>query len=287
MHFSESVRLQVSDLIQNLATVLQFLIIPQQPEIATTPTITVNPKSRSENRRGEESQAFVRCSHCWKAGHTADACWHLYPHLRLIREKGRKSGSAGGTSLGEKEQFLAQAAEQVVEPATESPTNLVCARERKEERSEPSACVRSLLIQRPKDLCDEHGSPEAHELQLAHLSTHLSNLLYQQKSGFVLCKHNYFNYSPISLTSTHNFSDLSQIISDWIVDSGATDHVTWEQNKLQNLTKLNEPQHVTVANGNIVQICGTGTTNLFDNKVNNILYLPDFNSNLLSVSKIT
>jgi GAG-pre-integrase domain len=44
---------------------------------------------------------------------------------------------------------------------------------------------------------------------------------------------------------------------------------------------------VTVANGNKTQILGTGTTNFLNEKVKDVLYLPDFNSNLLSVRKIT
>jgi hypothetical protein len=48
-----------------------------------------------------------------------------------------------------------------------------------------------------------------------------------------------------------------------------------------------DPQHVIVANGNKVQIQAVGTTKFLTKNVNDILYLPDFNSNLLSVSKIT
>ena len=70
-------------------------------------------------------------------------------------------------------------------------------------------------------------------------------------------------------------------------DSGATDHITYDKNKLQNVASIKEPQHVTVANGDKVQIGGIGNTKLFTKDVKNILYLPDFNSNLLSISKIT
>jgi hypothetical protein len=63
--------------------------------------------------------------------------------------------------------------------------------------------------------------------------------------------------------------------------------MTCTPNKLQNFTKLKESQYVTVANGNKTQILGTGTTNLLNENVKDVLYLPDFNSNLLSVRKIT
>jgi GAG-pre-integrase domain len=74
---------------------------------------------------------------------------------------------------------------------------------------------------------------------------------------------------------------------NWVIDSGATDHMTWDQNKLQNIIPTVEPQHILVANRNKVQIKGLGTTKLLTKDIQNILYLPAFNSNLLSISKIT
>jgi len=59
------------------------------------------------------------------------------------------------------------------------------------------------------------------------------------------------------------------------------------QNKLENITQVHNPQHVIVANGDKVKIHGIGTTRFLTKNVKDILYLPDFNSNLLSVSKIT
>jgi hypothetical protein len=63
--------------------------------------------------------------------------------------------------------------------------------------------------------------------------------------------------------------------------------MTNDVNKLRNFTPLKISQHVTIANGNKMQIYGLGTTKLFSNDVNKILYLSTFNSNLLSISKIT
>jgi GAG-pre-integrase domain len=63
--------------------------------------------------------------------------------------------------------------------------------------------------------------------------------------------------------------------------------MTWDQNKLQNIRSTVEPQHVQVANGNKVKIEGLGTVKLLTKDVHNNLYLPAFNINLLSISKIT
>jgi hypothetical protein len=39
--------------------------------------------------------------------------------------------------------------------------------------------------------------------------------------------------------------------------------MTWDKNILKNYQNSKEPQHVTIANGNKVQICGQGTTKYF------------------------
>ena len=57
-------------------------------------------------------------------------------------------------------------------------------------------------------------------------------------------------------------------------------------NKFINLKTTHEPQFVTTANGGQTKILGTGTTRVLDQPVNNVLYLPDFHSYLLSVNKI-
>jgi hypothetical protein len=63
--------------------------------------------------------------------------------------------------------------------------------------------------------------------------------------------------------------------------------MTWNKNKLTNITQNKDPQHVIVANGDKVQIHGLGTTKFLTKDVRNILYLLEFNSNLLSIRKIT
>jgi hypothetical protein len=63
--------------------------------------------------------------------------------------------------------------------------------------------------------------------------------------------------------------------------------MTCNPNQLQNFTKLKEPQYVTVANGNKTQILGTGTTNFLNENVKDVMYLPDFNSNLYHLEKLS
>jgi Integrase core domain/GAG-pre-integrase domain len=63
--------------------------------------------------------------------------------------------------------------------------------------------------------------------------------------------------------------------------------MTWDKNILKDYQNSKEFQHVTIANGNKVQIYGKDSTQILSKNVNNILCLADFKSNLLSISKLT
>jgi Integrase core domain/GAG-pre-integrase domain len=71
------------------------------------------------------------------------------------------------------------------------------------------------------------------------------------------------------------------------VDSGATDHMINCNTNLDHLTKLKNTQNVYLANGSTTPISETGQINLFGKLIKNILYVPNFPSNLLSDGKIT
>jgi hypothetical protein len=202
-----------------------------------------------DTARGKGAPSTERCDHCKKAGHNRDECWFLHPHLRPIREKGNWSGTRK-----EKKGFSGLSKIEEIKEAQSSNPN-------------PPA-----------------GSSVAQTVQLNQLLTQLNNLLQQQTSSFVHFKD--FFHSP-NIYSSSQIANICQNTNRWIIDSGATDHMTCNKNKLTNIVQNKDPQHVIVANGNKVQIHGFGTTKVLAKDVNTILYLPEFNSNLLSISKIT
>ena len=73
----------------------------------------------------------------------------------------------------------------------------------------------------------------------------------------------------------------------WIIDSGATRHVYHDRTKFLNLSEtLN--QSVSLPTGLGVKIIGTGQVKINENLIlNNVLYIPDFRLNLISVSQMT
>ena len=74
----------------------------------------------------------------------------------------------------------------------------------------------------------------------------------------------------------------------WIVDSGTSDHICLNLNSFINYTKVEgKPQFVTIPNRIQFRVEIIGTVRL-DNGVilKNILYVPRFYFNLISVSKL-
>lgn len=73
----------------------------------------------------------------------------------------------------------------------------------------------------------------------------------------------------------------------WVIDSGAIEHITCNENLLQEKFTSNL-YPVRIPNGMNVPIKGLGNV-VLDNgmKLHNIMHIPDFQCNLLSVSKLT
>ena len=82
-------------------------------------------------------------------------------------------------------------------------------------------------------------------------------------------------------------------INTWVIDSGATSHMTFEKNLLTEFTELKHSEEVSVGDGRTLEIKGRGSviinvsTNHTKNKLKlrNVLYVPKLSFNLLSVSK--
>jgi hypothetical protein len=84
-----------------------------------------------------------------------------------------------------------------------------------------------------------------------------------------------------------SFNSISDSISLWIIDSGATDHACSSLSMFTHYTKV-PPIPVRLPNGSIVKTDTIGDIHITDSLVlTNVLYLPHFTYNLISVSKVT
>jgi len=74
---------------------------------------------------------------------------------------------------------------------------------------------------------------------------------------------------------------------DWIIDSGASDHITKDLGILTSVQKLTISGFITMPNGKHSKIAHIGSVQLTPTLLlSNVLYVPDFQFNLLSVSKL-
>ena len=76
-------------------------------------------------------------------------------------------------------------------------------------------------------------------------------------------------------------------LSPWIVDSGESNHMTSDRSLFTTYSPCNCPQIARIANGTCAKVAGTRIihlSNIFT--LYSILFVPDLNCNLISVSKL-
>ncbi|OIT04460.1 hypothetical protein A4A49_65367, partial [Nicotiana attenuata] len=84
---------------------------------------------------------------------------------------------------------------------------------------------------------------------------------------------------------------MSHCVNDkWIVDTGASNHMNSSLDMLHtHIALLNtEENKVHLPTRSVVSVSHTGNTSILSNQeISNVLYIPDFKFNPLSVSKLT
>jgi gag-polypeptide of LTR copia-type len=248
---------------------------PESQDIRIFKAQIANPRGAAKTRGTPANVDW--CDHCRRAGHNRDGCWVLHPHLRPARPKGERGNYHGGARKREDRKGFGGKAE-VREVELDSADT----------ENKPS-----------NQRCDSEESSMANGAQLTKLLSQLNAMLQQQNctensKGFsktfstfysskgltssVCSKNNYQNNLDHILCKkpVQKIINLCQNSKGWIIYSGATDHMTYDQTKLQNFEKSKNSQYVTVANNDKVRVHGIGSTKLFIKIINNILYLPEY-----------
>lgn len=84
-----------------------------------------------------------------------------------------------------------------------------------------------------------------------------------------------------------NMAGNSILGKPWVIDSGATDHITCNETLLRDVS-ISRQQPVHIPNGASIPVKGSGKVTLPNGmKINSVLHIPDFQCNLISVSKLT
>ena len=85
-----------------------------------------------------------------------------------------------------------------------------------------------------------------------------------------------------------NMAGKTVFANPWVIDSGATDHVVCNKSYLSSIKCSEDNVPISIPNGDKVPVKGIGKTFLLnDVEITNVLYIPNFKCNLLSVSKMT
>ena len=76
-------------------------------------------------------------------------------------------------------------------------------------------------------------------------------------------------------------------LTPWIVDSGASDHMTGDKNLFSSFSPCTKDMTVRIADGTCSQVIGKGTVHISQDLIlHSVLFVPKLDCNLLSVSKL-
>jgi Integrase core domain/GAG-pre-integrase domain len=112
--------------------------------------------------------------------------------------------------------------------------------------------------------------------------------------GARLCYRRYdkdSDWKPFSKSKAYNVQATSNYdSSNWIIDSGVNNHVTNDLNNLSSFFAYNGPDKLQIGNGIGLSISHVGSTSLIISNItfqlNNVLNVPSFSTNLLSLSQL-
>ena len=82
------------------------------------------------------------------------------------------------------------------------------------------------------------------------------------------------------------YSNITPMSASWILDSGATKHMSPNQSLFTTYELVTDGHQVRTANGGILEVAGKGTINLKGIVFSNVLHVPGLKANLLSLLQL-
>ncbi|XP_068317167.1 uncharacterized protein [Pyrus communis] len=220
-----------------------------------------------EERGYKGKKTGLKCSHCDAGGHSRDRCWILHPELKPKFPRDNKGVSKGSYNPSYKANHVATTS---FDGALKFTTN-------------PAALINefAMFLHKKQGLGDSEGP-------LNQCDNNQTALL-GQFAGFLAGNEGVVQRDiPGILHSFSTALNIGNVHDYWIIDSGATDHITNKSTNLHKFEKFSIPSQVSVANGKNAMVVGKGKIHLISSDVENeALYVPSFPFQLLSVSKIT
>lgn len=198
----------------------------------------------------KKSDSSVICEYCHLQGHTKDICFCVvgYPSWHRLYGKPKQKPKFSSSKSA------AQVAIQV----------------------QPSECGTTSEIS-GKEECGLSDTQYKHLLQMLQTSLKTTST-----DSFMT---NWPSANSVHIAGTFLSSNSSLINSQWIIDSGATGHVTAHLNLLVNPIQCNALLHLP--NGQVIQVSYIGTVHFTNGlSLKKVLCVPGFTHNLMFIPKL-
>jgi hypothetical protein len=215
--------------------------------------------SAGNNRFGNNfDKSKLKCSHCGRTRHLKEQCFEVvgYPEWWKDRKKRQNEGSKGRSNVA---------------ASGSNKTELMSV-------PEPSCSDDLVLAAGGLAAATGEGSGKGIDNTAQGKLSNSTEKNVESKLG------NVFHNKTI-----HKINEpyASKYFRDWIVDSGATDHMTHEQNEMIN-KKRPHKDGIINANGKIYPVTGAGDIKLSPTlSLDNTLLVPSLSTKLISVGKLT
>nr|XP_025884729.1 uncharacterized protein LOC112940683 [Solanum lycopersicum] len=211
------------------------------------------------------------CIHCHKHGHLKESCYQLIGYPTNYKGKRQANimttnynpqfnnpgSSTNGNVVDQMQQFKSGGSYQMSQQYESNPS------------SSGSGAVLS-----------QHFTPDQYQqvLQMMNKSLiHEGNTVSTNSSA-----------NTTGIFAGHSQFTPSTSSFDWIVDSGATDHMVRTKDLLTHGSTVKSSGNVQLPNGDSTKVTHSGCSQLQGGEVvKNVLYVPELNFNLLSVAKLT
>ncbi|XP_068312597.1 uncharacterized protein [Pyrus communis] len=251
------------------ATILREEIRRKVMNIGSKTNVTEARAYLTNERKYKGKNPHLKCQHCNYTGHVKETCWILHPKLKsefmkdnkgiqkLNRATHRANNASASTSHGSN----------TLKSFTAIPAALI---------NEFAAYLQSKKEGNKSDqtVIFEDGNSTALLGKFAGFLADTQHMPRDDMQGIMTA----FK-TALNVNMMHDF---------WIVDSGATDHMTNHVSKFHKFENFSKPSQVSTANGESSKVLGKGNINLMSNKIKSVtLYVPSFPFQLLSVGKIT
>jgi hypothetical protein len=233
----------------------QSSIFGDSSALLTTKSPTINTQTVKQGSRKPKPV----CSHCGVTGHTIEKCYKIHgfpPGFKFTRNK-----SAGTSSSANQVQLT---------------------------ESSPLPFTQSQVQQLMTFMQNMQANSSASALQVGGVSNTTSNCLNSSNEGIpysVFHHTSVFSNPKYSVFSSCHTSILPQPHT-WIIDTGATDHMINSISLFTSITATISSK-VKLPNGKFALVTHIGTVKISAHLIlTNVLCVPSFSFNLLSVSKL-